>query len=110
MMAVDRRSGTRWTRTAAMAWLVGSAQAASLPWEVWESPARFAALDADDIVVEHSSHCPDGCRYDRSNQGPESLLDNPYPQRWLYRDGAEVDRMVGFRSRAELTAWLESYV
>lgn len=73
-----------------MAWLVGSAQAASLPWEVWESPARFAALDADDIVVEHSSHCPDGCRYDRSNQGPESLLDNPYPQRWLYRDGAEV--------------------
>jgi thioredoxin 1 len=28
----------------------------------------------------------------------------------LYRDGAEIDRMVGFRSRAQLTAWLESYV
>lgn len=64
--------------------------AAGLPWEIWKSPTRFAALDADDIVVEHSSTCPDGCRYDRSNQGPESLLGNPYPLRWMYRDGNEV--------------------
>ena len=66
------------------------AQSAGLPWEVWQSPTRFAALDADDIVVQHSSHCLDGCRYDRSNPGPESPVDNPYPMRWLYRDADEV--------------------
>jgi thioredoxin 1 len=28
----------------------------------------------------------------------------------LYRDGTEVDRIVGFRSRAQLTMWLESHL
>ena len=28
----------------------------------------------------------------------------------LYRDGAEIDRIVGFRSRAQLTAWLEDHL
>ncbi|MFI4968595.1 MAG: DUF2961 domain-containing protein [Lysobacterales bacterium] len=65
-----------------------SAMASGLPWEVWESPARLAELDAGDQVLEVSSHCLDGCRYDRSNPGTEG--DNVYPQRWLYREGAEV--------------------
>ena len=28
----------------------------------------------------------------------------------LYRGGQEIDRIVGLRSRAQLTAWLESHV
>ncbi|HET9032200.1 MAG TPA: DUF2961 domain-containing protein [Dokdonella sp.] len=64
--------------------------AAGLPWEIWESPARLASLDVADLVIEQSSHCPQGCRYDRSNAGPENPLDNPTPQRWLYRDGEDV--------------------
>lgn len=28
----------------------------------------------------------------------------------LYRGGVELDRIVGLRSRAQLTAWLERYV
>lgn len=64
--------------------------AAGLPWEIWESPARLAKLDVADLVVEQSSHCPQGCRYDRSNAGFENPADNPTPQRWLYRDGDEV--------------------
>lgn len=28
----------------------------------------------------------------------------------LYRDGAEVDRIVGLRSRAQLTAWIEDHL
>ncbi len=64
--------------------------ATGLPWQVWESPARFAALDAGDIVVMQSSECPGGCRYDRSNRGPEPAAENPYPLRWVYRDGDEV--------------------
>jgi hypothetical protein len=87
-----------YTRNAAIARGVGlllaltflsSAQAEGLPWEIWESPARFAIHDPGDIVVERSSHCLDGCRYDRSNPGPEDPSENPYPLRWLYRDGEE---------------------
>ena len=70
--------------------LAATAQAAGLPWEIWESPSRLATLDPADVVLERSSHCLDGCRYDRSNAGPEDPASNPYPERWLYRNGAEA--------------------
>ncbi len=66
----------------------GSARASGLPWEVWETPSRLAEIDPRDQVLETSSHCLDGCRYDRSNPGSES--DNLYPERWLYRDADEA--------------------
>ncbi|HEX5123439.1 MAG TPA: DUF2961 domain-containing protein [Rhodanobacteraceae bacterium] len=69
---------------------IAPAAATGLPWEIWESPARLATLDARDVVLERSSHCLDGCRYDRSNPGPEDPSENPYPLRWLYRDGDEA--------------------
>jgi hypothetical protein len=67
-----------------------TARASGLPWEIWESPTRLAAIDSGDIVLERSSHCLDGCRYDRSNAGSESPAANPHPLRWLYRDGDEA--------------------
>jgi hypothetical protein len=63
------------------------ALAAGLPWEIWESPARLATIDPGDVVLERSSHCLGGCGYDRSNAGAEDPAANPYPLRWLYRDG-----------------------
>jgi hypothetical protein len=65
------------------------AGAEPLPWEVWTSPAILARVSPDDQVLERSSHCLDGCRYDRSNAGPEAPADNPYPGRWLYARGEE---------------------
>ncbi len=74
----------------AVALVTASANGAGLPWEVWESPSRLAVVSADDSVLERSSHCPDGCRFDRSNPGDEGSAANPYPLRWLYRDGDEA--------------------
>lgn len=78
-----------------------------LPWEGWRSPARFAEVDAGHLVVAHSSACLDGCRYDRSNAGPEPPAANPYPLRWLYRDGDEVvlfdERGAGALTRLWMT-------
>ncbi len=79
-----------WLAFALLATTAPLAQATGLPWEIWESPARLASLDAADLVIEQSSHCPQGCRYDRSNPGFENPLDNPNPLRWMYRDGDEV--------------------
>jgi hypothetical protein len=70
--------------------VVATAQASGLPWEIWESPERLATIDPDDVVLERSSHCLDGCRYDRSNAGAEDPAANPYPLRWLYRDGDDA--------------------
>ena len=69
---------------------VGVVRADSLPWQVWQAPEVLARLDANDLVVETSSRCPGGCRYDRSNPGAENPADNPYPLRWLHADGDEV--------------------
>lgn len=84
-----------------------AARASGLPWEVWEAPARIAILDARDRVLERSSHCSGGCRYDRSNAGGESAAGNPYPLRWLYRDGDEAvlldERGPGALTRLWLT-------
>jgi hypothetical protein len=79
-----------WIACAVLTASVAPVMASGLPWEIWESPANLARLDAADQVIEQSSHCPQGCRYDRSNPGSENPLDNPTPQRWLYRDGDEV--------------------
>ncbi len=83
------------------------ADGAELPWEGWRSPARFAEVDAGQLVVAHSSTCLDGCRYDRSNAGPEPPAANPYPLRWLYRDGDEVvlfdERGAGAMTRLWMT-------
>ncbi len=90
MLAPMGRRRSRGLASAFAACIVTCANATGLPWEIWESPARLATLDARDIVLERSSHCLDGCRYDRSNAGPEDPAENPYPLRWLYRDGDEV--------------------
>ncbi|MEP6880607.1 MAG: DUF2961 domain-containing protein [Dokdonella sp.] len=79
-----------WMVFASLATSASLTRATGLPWEIWESPARIASLDAADLVIEQSSHCPQGCRYDRSNAGPENPLDNPTPLRWMYRDGDQV--------------------
>lgn len=78
------------TFAALVAALTLSSAACAAPWEIWTSPQALAALDARGQVLEVSSRCPDGCRYDRSNAGPEAPAANPYPLRWIYQDGAEA--------------------
>lgn len=84
-----------------------AAAGAPWPWEGWRSPARFAEVDVHHLVVAHSSACLDGCRYDRSNRGPEPAAANPHPLRWLYRDGDEVvlfdERGAGAMTRLWMT-------
>ncbi|WP_386067781.1 DUF2961 domain-containing protein [Tahibacter sp. UC22_41] len=70
-------------------WAVDGA-AQPLPWDVAASPAVLARLPPDVQVLERSSHCSGGCRYDRDGRGPELPADNPQSDRSLYRgDGNE---------------------
>ncbi|HXU44984.1 MAG TPA: DUF2961 domain-containing protein, partial [Thermoanaerobaculia bacterium] len=48
--------------------------AARPPWEAWLDPAELPRLAPGDQVLLRSSHCPDGCRYDRTSDGDPRFL------------------------------------
>jgi hypothetical protein len=63
---------------AAPAWLVALAVAAAPtaapPWEVWRDLAQLAVVRTGHQVVLRSSHCPSGCRFDRTSPGDTRFL------------------------------------
>jgi Protein of unknown function (DUF2961) len=44
------------------------------PWDVWPDLARLAVVEPGDQVLLRSSHCPSGCRYDRTDVGDPRFL------------------------------------
>ncbi len=51
-----------------------------LPWETWRDLHRLAELPPGSQALLRSSHCPDGCRFDRHSAGD---------WRYIYIDGDE---------------------
>ncbi len=52
----------------------------TLPWETWQDLHRLPVLHQGDQSLLRSSHCPDGCRFDRHSEGD---------WRYIYVDGEE---------------------
>jgi hypothetical protein len=44
------------------------------PWEAWLDPRELPRLPPGDQVLLRSSHCPDGCRFDRTSDGDTRFL------------------------------------
>src|SRR5690349_6495411 len=59
--------------TALLLMSIGAA-AAPLPWEAWLDPRELPRLPAGDQMLLRSSHCPDGCRFDRTSDGDTRFL------------------------------------
>ncbi len=59
---------------AAVAWPVAAGPADPLPWEVWDDPSLLPRLPAGDQVLLRSSHCLDGCRFDRHSEGDSRFI------------------------------------
>ncbi len=53
---------------------------APLPWETWQDLHRLPVLHQGSQTLLRSSHCPDGCRFDRHSEGD---------WRYIYVDGEE---------------------
>ncbi len=64
----------------AAAILARSLAGESLPWETWRDLHLLAELPAGNQALLRSSHCPDGCRFDRHSAGD---------WRYIYVDGEE---------------------
>lgn len=44
------------------------------PWESWLDPSELPRLPPGDQVLLRSSHCPSGCRFDRTSDGDPRFL------------------------------------
>ncbi|MEM7582834.1 MAG: DUF2961 domain-containing protein [Acidobacteriota bacterium] len=58
----------------------GSARGQTLPWETWRDLHQLPVLHTEHQALLRSSHCPDGCRFDRHSEDD---------WRYLYVDGEE---------------------
>ncbi|MEE8523704.1 MAG: DUF2961 domain-containing protein [Thermoanaerobaculia bacterium] len=60
--------------TLAAGWPAVAGPVEPLPWEVWDDPSLLPRLPAGDQVLLRSSHCPDGCRFDRHSMGDSRFV------------------------------------
>ncbi len=96
-----------WVCAVALTFLSRDIFAQNLPWEYWTTPSALARLDASDTVLERSSHCYGGCRYDRDGfSAPTPLANNPYPNRGLYSSAGEVTVFDDLGAGAITRFWL----
>ncbi len=59
---------------AAGAEIAGADGLSTLPWEVWDDPRNLPRLTLPHQVLMRSSHCPDGCRFDRHSKGDSRFI------------------------------------
>ncbi len=74
MMAAAGRRAAVIAALAALLALAPGATAAPLPWEWWRDLSQLPRLVPGDQVLLRSSHCPSGCRFDRTSAGDTRFL------------------------------------
>lgn len=89
-----------------------TAQEGATLFDLW-SPACAPCAALSPILDDLARDFADDLRICKANVAADTALGEHFsvrslPTLSLYRDGAEVDRVIGFRSRAQLTAWIES--
>jgi hypothetical protein len=57
-----------------LALLLALAAPGGPPWQIWDDLARLAVATPGHQVLLRSSHCPSGCRYDRTDVGEPRFL------------------------------------
>jgi len=80
-------------------------------WSPTCAPCRALAPILDDLAADFV----DELQICKLNVEADEAIAKPFaaralPTLALYRDGLEIDRMVGLKSRGQLTAWLESHL
>ncbi|WP_274653881.1 thioredoxin [Paenibacillus humicola] len=78
-------------------------------WAPWCGPCKALAPILDELEAESESRYRVAkVNVDDNPQTAEQLGIMSIPTLVLFRDGAAVDKTVGFRSKAELKAWIDS--
>ena len=73
---------------------VQAAAAPSPPWEVWHDIASLARRRVDDRIVMSSSHCPDGCRYDRHSTARNRALRTDGDEQVIFEQQGSREELV----------------
>ncbi len=80
-------------------------------WSPTCAPCRALAPILDDLAADFADElqiCKLDVEADKAIAKPFAA--RALPTLALYRAGMEIDRMVGLKSRGQLTAWLESHL
>lgn len=80
-------------------------------WAPWCAPCRALAPILEDLAADF----PDELTIHKVDTQAQPALGKKMgvqaiPVLALYRDGKEMERVTGFRTRAELTHWIESHL
>ena len=90
--ARTRRGSLRAIAGLLAALVSGSTAAAPPPWEAWLDPREMPRLPAGDQVLLRSSHCPDGCRFDRTSEGDTRFLRSENGEAVISRNPARAEK------------------
>lgn len=91
-----------------------TAQRGMVLFDLWSrdcAPCAALAPILDDLARDFAGEV----RICKADVATDTVLGERFavrslPTLALYRDGAEIDRVIGFQSRAQLTAWLERHL
>ena len=80
-------------------------------WSPTCAPCQALAPILDDLAIDFANEmriCKLNVQADEAMA--KAFAARALPTLALYRDGAEIDRLIGLKSRGQLTAWLESHL
>lgn len=80
-------------------------------WAEWCGPCRMVAPVLEEIAAEHSDSLTIGkLNIDENPQAPASFDVMSIPTLILFKDGAEITRIVGYRPKEALAEELLPYI
>jgi len=80
-------------------------------WAAWCGPCKMIAPVVEEIAEEFEGKVKAGkLNVDENQNIPASLKINSIPTLIIFKDGKELERSVGYKTKDEIRRWLTKYL
>ncbi|MDF9409648.1 MAG: Thioredoxin-1 [Pelotomaculum sp. PtaB.Bin013] len=80
-------------------------------WAAWCGPCKMIAPVVEEVAVEFEEKIKVGkLNVDENQSVPGSLKVNSIPTLIIFKDGKEVERSVGYKTKDEIRRWLTKHL
>jgi len=80
-------------------------------WADWCGPCKMIAPVVDEIAAEFEGKVKAGkLNVDENQSIPASLKINSIPTLVIFKNGKEIERSVGYKTKDEIRRWLNKYL
>lgn len=80
-------------------------------WAAWCGPCKMIAPIVEEVAVEFEEKIKVGkLNVDENQNVPSSLKVSSIPTLIIFKDGKEVERSVGYKTKDEICRWLTKYL